>query len=419
MVDFKKNKQEYATKVQRMLDAADNKVPDRIPVCSFIESYALAYAGVTIGETEGHMLKHVKGYGSIYKDIYFDCAYVPSLTHSIKLGRTLGSEVFFASDDGYTLQHKEDCPMTPEDYKKIAEDPVMWILDEFLPRKFPNFDVTNEQQLKSFYSSLPPFLEFAGSLVLGYFYFEKFLGMPVVVGGSAEMPTDLFFDFLRGFKGTTIDLRRNKDDFIKAKDAAAEYCYDLIKMTHLMMTMPPHIKDLPWLVDYGINAVVKGGEPKLKPFPWILNPCHMPPFLNDQQFEEIYLDDFVDIATYIQNHGGHMFTVLEGQWGQRKLELLNERVPAHSVTFVVENDDIFECKKLFGTKHSIMGGMPLAMLRESSKSECVDYAKKLVDELGVDGGYLFATDKVLLAPGDVDIRNLAAVNEFVHVYGQY
>lgn len=354
MVDFKKNKQEYATKVQRMLDAADNKVPDRIPVCSFIESYALAYAGVSIGETEGHMLKHVKGYGAIYKDIYFDCAYVPSLTHSIKLGRTLGSEVFFASDDGYTLQHKEDCPMTPEDYKKIAEDPVMWILDEFLPRKFPHFDVTNEQQLKSFYSSLPPFLEFAGSLVLGYFYFEKFLGMPVVVGGSAEMPTDLFFDFLRGFKGTTIDLRRNKDDFIKAKDAAAEYCYDLIKMTHLMMTMPPHIKDLPWLVDYGINAVVKGGEPKLKPFPWILNPCHMPPFLNDQQFEEIYLNDFVDIATYIQNHGGHMFTVLEGQWGQRKLELLNERVPAHSVTFVVENDDIFECKKLFGTKHSII-----------------------------------------------------------------
>ena len=419
MTDFKKNKQLYQERLKRMTDAADNKVPDRIPVCSFIESYALSYAGTTINDVQGHILKHVKAYGDIYKDIYFDCAYVPYLTHSIKMGQTLGSEVFFASDDGVTLQHKEDCPMVPEDYKKIAEDPILWILDEFIPRKFPKYDGTNDEQLKSFFSSLSPFLEFAGTLVAGNFYFEKFLGMPVAVGGSAEMPLDFFFDFLRGFKGTVMDVRRHKDDLILAKNAIAEYSYDLIKMTHLMMTMPPHIKDLPWLLDYGVNGVVKGGNPKLKPFPWILNPCHMPPFLSDSQFEELYLDDFVAIADHIQKCGGHMFTVLEGQWGENKLHMLDEKVPHHSVTFVVENDDIFEAKKIFGTRHSIMGGMPLAMLRESSKSECVDYAKRLVDECGPDGGYVFATDKVLLAPGDVDIRNYAAVNEFVHVYGQY
>lgn len=419
MVDFKANKETYAKKTQRMIDVANGKIPDRVPVCSFIESYALAYAGTTIADVEGHLIKHAKSYGQIYKDIYFDCAYVSYLTHSVKLGKVLGSEVFFASDDGVTLQHKEDCPMTPEDYKEIAKDPVMWILNEFLPRKFPKFDATNEDQLKAFFSSLPPFLEFAGTLVVGNLYFEKFLGMPVAVGGSAEMPLDFFFDFLRGFKGTTIDVRRNKEDLILAKNAIKDYSYDLTKMTHLMMTMPPHIKDLPWLLDYGINGVVKGGAPKLKEFPWILNPCHMPPFMSDDSFKELYLDDFVNFAKYIQDCGGHMFTVLEGQWGNKKLEMLAERVPAHSVTFVVENDDIFEAKKILGADHSIMGGMPLSMLRDGTKQQCIDYAKKLVDEVGKDGGYVFATDKVLLAPGDVNIKNYAAVNEFVHVYGQY
>ncbi len=419
MTDFKQNKELYDSRIKRMLDASQNKVPDRVPICSFIESYALAYAGTTIKETEGHIIKHVTSYGEIYKDIYFDCAYVPYLTHSVKMGRTLGSEVFFASDDGVTLQHKEDCPMTPEDYPEFAKDPVMWILNEFIPRKFPKYDSNNDEQLKSFFSSISPFLEFGGSLLAGNFYFEKFLGMPVVVGGSAEMPLDLFFDFLRGFKGTVMDVRRHKDDVILAKTAAADYCYDLIKMTHFMMTMPPHIKDVPWLLDYVVNSVAKGGDPKLKSFPWILNPCHIPPFLRDDQFEELYLDDFVNMAKYIQDCGGHMFTVLEGEWGENKLKMLNERVPEHSVTFVTENDSIFEAKKIFGDRHSLMGGMPIAMLRDCGKKECIDYAKKLVDNVGVDGGYIFATDKVLLAPGDVNVDNLKAVNEFVHVYGQY
>ena len=60
MTDFKKNKQLYNERVQRMKDAADCKVPDRVPICSFIESYALAYAGTTIGDVESHIIKHVK-----------------------------------------------------------------------------------------------------------------------------------------------------------------------------------------------------------------------------------------------------------------------------------------------------------------------------------------------------------------------
>lgn len=407
----------YDERLQRILIAAENKEPDRVPVAALIETYTLAYAGTTIEATQKNLVKHVQAYGKIYEDIYYDSAFVPYLTHAIKLGQGLGSDVFFASDDGVTLQHKEYCPMVPEDYENFTKDPVAWIIDEFLPRKFPKFDATNDEQQKAFIGSLIPFVEFAATMMFGNIYFKHALKMPVMVGGSAEMPFDMLFDYLRGFKPTITDIRRRPKEVEAAINAVLDYCVDLVKMTHIMMTMPPSPKDIPWLLKNGINAVIRGGEPELKPFPFIFNPCHIPPFLNEKQFDEFYWPTYQHIAERIQNNGGHMLTVLEGKWGPNLNRLRD--LPAHSVTFIVENDDICDVKKILGDKLSIMGGMPLAMLRDSTKQQCIDHAKRIVDECAPGGGFFFSTDKVLLAPGDAQVANLKAVNEFVHVYGQY
>ena len=40
----------YNEAMQRMIDAAHNREPDRVPVCALMETYALAYAGTTINE---------------------------------------------------------------------------------------------------------------------------------------------------------------------------------------------------------------------------------------------------------------------------------------------------------------------------------------------------------------------------------
>lgn len=45
--------QQYQERVQRMVDVANGKIPDRVPVCALIESYALACAGTTIPGTFG------------------------------------------------------------------------------------------------------------------------------------------------------------------------------------------------------------------------------------------------------------------------------------------------------------------------------------------------------------------------------
>ena len=125
---------EFEIRKKRMTDVAAGRIPDRVPVCALMETYAFAYSGSTVAEANSSILKHITSYNKIYKDIYYDCAFMPSMSHALKLSQGLGSDVFFVSDDGVTVQHKEFCPMTEDDYEALAKDPVMWIMNEFVPR---------------------------------------------------------------------------------------------------------------------------------------------------------------------------------------------------------------------------------------------------------------------------------------------
>ena len=144
----------YQERVQRMVDVAQGRIPDRVPICGLMETFALVYSNTPLKEAATSITANVHGHAKIYKDIYYDAAYVPTLAHAWELSWVLGSDVFFISEDGFTEQHKEYCPMVPEDYENLTKDPVRWILNEFVPRKFTKFDASNEDQQKAFLSSL-------------------------------------------------------------------------------------------------------------------------------------------------------------------------------------------------------------------------------------------------------------------------
>ena len=56
------------------------------------------------------------------------------------------------------------------------------------------------------------------------------------------------------------------------------------------------------------------------------------------------------------------------------------------------------------------------MLSTASPDECVDYAKRLCDELGKDGGFIISENKMLSYKNDAKAENLAAVTKFVRDY---
>ena len=59
------------------------------------------------------------------------------------------------------------------------------------------------------------------------------------------------------------------------------------------------------------------------------------------------------------------------------------------------------------------------LLKYGTKEECIDEAKRCLEDFAPGGGYIFTTDKFLLCGDDAKIENLAAVNEYVHVHGKY
>ena len=408
------NKKLYDEKLKRMTDVTRGIIPDRVPICGLLETYALAYADSTVEEANSSIYSHIKAYGKIYDDIYFDCAFMPHMSHALNLSWGLGSDVFFVSDDGVTVQHREFCPMTDDDYESLTRDPVAFILDEFIPRKYARYDSDNKEQHKAFISSLRPFVEFALTMMGGYTYFYKVLDIPVVVGGSAEMPADMLFDYLRGFKPTITDIRRRPDDVEAAINSLLDYCVDLMRMTHLMMGTTS--AGVPWAAKNLINGVIRRKNYEFKDFPWIFNPCHMPPFLNQKQFDRFYWPTYKKMVEYLSRNGGHMMTFCEGDWGENINHF--DELPDNSVTFIGPIERILQIKEI-ATNNSVMGGMPQAMLRDSTKHDCIEFAKYALDDLAPGGGYVFSTDKVLIAPSDAEAENLAAVNEFVHTYGKY
>ena len=65
---------------------------------------------------------------------------------------------------------------------------------------------------------------------------------------------------------------------------------------------------------------------------------------------------------------------------------------------------------------AIMGGMTTEMLNNSTPEECVAYSKRLCDELGAEGGFIFAENKMLSYRNDATSENMKAVCDFVSSY---
>lgn len=66
---------------------------------------------------------------------------------------------------------------------------------------------------------------------------------------------------------------------------------------------------------------------------------------------------------------------------------------------------------------ALFGGMPCTLLGKGTQEECVDYAKRLIDELGRDGGFILSQDKMVSFASDCKPENLKAVSQLVHTYG--
>ncbi len=404
-------------KIKRMEIAGLNQIPDRVPITSQIETFAYGYGGTTIDEVTDHPFKGVAAFAKCYKDIYFDGFFEPIFVHPFGFFRGLGADSYFASADGVTAQHKEIAPMngTDEEYAELIKDPTKFFLDVINPRKFPNLNGSVENQQKAIKDALLGVLGFGAGMAGGGMGIPILTDTPGFFGGFIEMPYDNIFDFLRGFKGSSMDMRRHPEQLVEAAESIFEnYTKDCEKIYSMLNCL----QDPPRLAKNAVGIFVQGKDPILSRFPWFFNPTHAPSFMSQEQYEKFYWPTYKKTLELITSWGGQTVTLLEGKWGADKLELFKDLKPG-SVILYVENDDICDAKKQLGDYQAVMGGLPISLLKAGTKKECIEHTKKVFDECAPGGGFIYTTDKSLLSSDDCNVDNLKAINEFAHVYGQY
>lgn len=135
--------------------------------------------------------------------------------------------------------------------------------------------------------------------------------------------------------------------------------------------------------------------------------------LNPKQFEKYYWKYLKQFADKVVETDNTMFVLSEGTTFHIS-EYLQD-IPKGHFCFYVETDDIFEARKRYPNL-CLWGGLPLDLISKGTPQQCIDHAKKVIDEVGRDGGLLLCTNKFTANPNDCKRENLLAVSEFVHKY---
>lgn len=389
---LKNRPQDYEEKVKRLHTAYSCEVPDRVPIFTLNNAWGYSYSQTNINDVIHDPVKSAAACVSFLEDIYTDAIHqsgmvAPKLLHDVLMPP---HPTYHITSDGYSFEHlqasEENGAMLSEEYPALIANLPEYIMNTIAPRRFPILNQPYPQNYEIIKKAYDAHMLFVQSMAVGEMYAKKVYGVPSWGTALAEAPLDFLMERLRGIKGISLDMRRHGQDVLDACDTIEKYLEENTLAT-------------------------------LKPGDVVKIPSLMPPFMGRKNFEKFYWPSFKRMMDWIIGKGAKAGIILEGDWTPY-MEYLME-FPKGSVLGIVDVGDIVTFKKLYGSKIALSGGITVEMLRHSSKEQCCDHAKKMLDILAPGGGYVFSFDKGLMYPNDINVENYKAVVETVLEYGRY
>ena len=218
-------------------------------------------------------------------------------------------------------------------------------------------------------------------------------GMPAFTApnGFCYPGVDFLFNTVRGIRGLSMDMRKTPDKVDAAVAALNAHFFD---QGLAQLRAAPAGPNMDYCFDYDITLLAHT----------ILNP---------KQFERYLWPDLKAMLDALAEKGKTCRLFMEGS-SKRFWEYFKD-YPKGIITMHPEQDDVFELRKAL-PNCAIIGGMPVSLLGNGSKEKCVDYAKRLCDELGKDGGFILCQDKMVSFRNDANPENVKAVCDFVREY---
>lgn len=377
-----------AKRTQRVLDAYELRVPDRVPIALSFGYMLARLGGITNQELERDTDKA--------QDLLEQCAlrFEPDiisglgfLPHaSIALGDRQTKWAGYGLDANGTFQYVEDEYMKADEYDAFLNDPTDFTLRTFLPRAFSELEgLTMLPRLPILllgYSSIrsvrgfsaPPVITALEALMKAGQEIEKLgaaaiqgkqrmqdLGFPMSFGTSSLItaPFDFMSDTLRGMRGIMLDMFRCPDKLLAAMQ-----------------------KVVPLVVDYAVTAAKRTG------IPYCSIPLHRGSdgFMSIKQFEKFYWPPLKEMLLGLIEGGVTPSIFYEGIYDQR-LNYLRE-LPKGKTIGRFDRSDMFKVKEVVGDIMCIQGGFPVSLLQAGTPVQIRDLTKKMCEVVGKDGGFI-------------------------------
>ncbi|MBS7251416.1 MAG: hypothetical protein KIH08_12640 [Candidatus Freyarchaeota archaeon] len=351
-----KNPEElYKEREQRWNDAVAIKEPDRIPLAPFTIFWPCRYKGMSFKEA----MFNLSGAAAAYKEtvLEFNWDLAPSMFSlfsgnlfkysKLKLFRVPGLDL----PDEVPFQYIEGEYMKADEYKEFLANPADFIIRKYLPRVFGIFEFLKTLPEISSFMGLggvltipmtavsPDFaqamedLRKAGEALIQWMGVQmsyetemKSLGYPIQANAVAMAPFDVISDFLRGMRGSMLDMYRNPEELKHA-----------VKLVE------------PYQAEAAVSMARMTGNPR------VFIPLHRGAggFMSNVQFEEFYWPSLKKLILDLINAGLQPMPVFEGDYTPR-LEYLKE-LPKGKIVACIDKTDIFKAKEEIGDRICLRG----------------------------------------------------------------
>lgn len=405
----------YTERARRVNDVIELRMPDRVPISIFVEPQI--HCGIPNSAAYYDPIAYKRALRQITMDIEPDMAELgfpgcgPALTElDVRNIVWPGGP----KPPDYEYQFVEGEYMKEDEYDMFLNDPSGFMIRRYLPRvygaleplaklppldsMFMGFDGLTPLLAGPEFRKMAKHLAKAGKQVrefrktIGNTYEELAqLGFPpfaeFVPGGVGGAPFDTLTSFLRGMRGSMLDMYRRPDKLLKACEAILE--------RRIACAFPA-------------DPAQRGYPPRAGMPLWRGDPV----FMSDAQFKKFY---WPGLKKSLQTHvdlGYVPVPFFEAPFGDR-LECLLE-LPKGKVFASIEAADAVRAKEMLGGHTSLLVRVPNSS-KLWSLGQLESFIKDLIDKCSKNGGLGIITRM----PDKAKVEDMQALMKSIKEYGRY
>jgi uroporphyrinogen-III decarboxylase len=405
-----------ATREQRLVDAANLRRPDRVPVAPLVHYYAAASRGTSYAAMHYDLALRNRVFRETTVEHDWDAATpvgaIPEGRPLELLGTTQYRWPGGGLDGRQPFQFVEAEYMLQDEYDEMLADPAGFVVRTLWPRVAPAL-----RPAAVLGRSLPPLMYYAdarglagllgGALsapetvtmleallafakdsassrraMVDYVDEMAGLGYPMLFGATALTAFDCVSDFLRGLRGTMLDMYQVPDKLLAAIELFT-----------------------PWTIEQAVSLARTIGNPRV----FIALHRGAGSFMSNEQFAKFYWPSLKALLLGLVQAGLTPMPFFEGDYTSR-LQFLAE-LPPGTIIGHFDRVDRAKAAELIGDVMCFWGNVPSSLLVAGSVQEVKRDVRELIDLFAGNGGLII--DGSTGIPDEAKRENVFALTETV------